>query len=238
MAARRRRAAGAGKVSPGRIEAWSYSRWSTYSDCPQRAKFAYVEPYKSKYKDLDKPGPAMARGSKIHSEAELYVTGEGPITKNISLFRQELDDARSAGGRAEEEWAFTSSWKPCGWFSKDPPAWCRIKVDLVWTDDNAATIVDHKTGQIRQQHEGQLSLYALGAFVQLGVEEVSAELWYLDHGEIRDLVWTRDDLPDLHSEWEDKTTPMLTDTRFRPNPGNHCRWCPFSKAKGGPCDVG
>jgi hypothetical protein len=70
------------------------------------------------------------------------------------------------------------------------------------------------------------------------VSAVQAELWYLDQG----VIWPEapnpvsvKQYPKLQKLWGQRTKAMLTDKTFKPRPGNACRWCTYSKAKGGPC---
>jgi hypothetical protein len=188
----------------------------------------------------------MDRGSAIHKVAEDFVTAPGAkapkLPVELAYYGPEFKLARKGKPIAEQEWSFTRSWAPTGWFSKD--AWCRIKTDLVfWRKaekkggDDQLVIVDHKTGKRRDEHVTQLSLYALGGFLKFdSIDKISAEVWYLDQGKpITEAAFERAQLPELINDWEHKTKAMLNDTCFAPRPGNGCRWCHFKKANGGPC---
>jgi hypothetical protein len=39
----------------------------------------------------------------------------------------------------------------------------------------------------------------------------------------------------IQRDWTRRAVPMFKDRRFAPTPNDKCGWCPFSKAKGGPC---
>jgi hypothetical protein len=81
-----------------------------------------------------------------------------------------------------------------------------------------------------------MSLYGLGGMLKYPhVKVVHTHLWYLDSGNPITITYDAKELPKLRESWNKKVTPMLNDTRFSPKPGNHCRWCTFSKTKGGPC---
>lgn len=241
-------------AAPQKITAWSYSRWSTYEDCPLKAKYKFVD-------KLSEPGSAaMDRGIHFHKVAEIYATSPKVPTaktiddlaltyedkqgktnrvtlKDLTPIIADLKEARKGRPIAEQEWSFTSNWEPTGWFSKD--AWCRIKTDLVFAKDDHLVIVDHKTGKRNENaHKSQLSLYALGGFIKYPmIDKIRTEVWYIDQGRpYPNEVYERHELEDIKAAWEDKTRRMLNDTQFAPRPSNSCRWCHFRKSNGGPCD--
>lgn len=247
----------------GLITSFSYSRLNDYADpafgCPRKAKYKHVD-------RLPTPGsPAMMRGNAIHRMAELYITKKritfpavqeafrrdaGTYTRDLydehlsdwkdkifPVFEEHFDDLRRVGGQAESQWAFTKGWEStCSWFDRN--AWARLVVDW-WEefDDGTASVIDFKTGKLNDGHREQLELYAIGTFTLCpDVEEVTGELWYLDQGEIVEETFKRAALQPLIKRWDKKTKALLTDRVFEPRPGFHCRYCPFSKEKGGPCE--
>lgn len=221
-----------------KITAWSYSRWNDYTLCPLKAKLKYVD-------KLKEPGSiAMDRGSEIHTKAEQFIKGTlRTLDKALKIFSEVLRDLKKSKANAELEWAFTKAWTPTGWFAKD--AWCRIKVDVFLKLGKRARVIDWKTGKLNPDHMGQLSLYALGAFLMdPEIEEVSAELCYLDHPIVISAdsnanpvtrVFKRSELPGLKKDWEKATKKMLMDAKFAPRPNDKCRWCHWRKENGGPC---
>jgi hypothetical protein len=104
-------------------------------------------------------------------------------------------------------------------------------------------VVDHKTGRERpQEHASQLELYSIIEFsVNPRIDYVLGEIFYVDHGKKlsamfndRDLMLTR-----FRDRWTEKAEKMLADREFAPTPSQWtCRWCAFSRAKGGPCEAG
>lgn len=228
-----------------KITAWSYSRWTTYEDCPLKAKLKFVD-------RLPEPGSsAMDRGSAIHALAEQHATGRmsGKPEEKLKAeafreefekvilpgFKKEFAEAKKGNPKAEQEWAFTANWQPTDWFGGG--AWCRVKTDLVFTRKKELVIVDHKTGKRRDSHHTQLSLYAMAGFLMYEeVENIRTELWYLDDGKpIKTETYERSELGDILDAWEARTTPMLNDTIFAPKPSRACSWCHFRKENGGPC---
>ena len=215
-----------------KITAWSFSRWKDYEQCPLKAKFKHVDKIKE-------PGSAaMDRGSEIHKLAEDYAMGKlAELPQELACFGEEFEILRDRKPSCELEWAFDNEWHPTTWFA--PKAWCRIKVDACLSAVGEPTkliVIDHKTGKVNPDHKDQLGLYALGAFNMLDyLQTVDARLWYLDQGEEGGEVFERGDVPELTRTWARRTKAMLSDTKFLPTPSNKCRWCFFSKEKGGAC---
>lgn len=246
-----------------RITSWSFSRYSTYEQCPAKAKYKFIE------KRPEPGSKPMDRGSDVHLMAEHAVKGTAPkpaefktlskaeaaaataLLKNGKLppelrsFEEEFVMARATKGvEAELMLAFTESWDPCDW--KDwGRAWVRIKIDLLkppTKPDYIVGIVDQKTGRPKDDYGQQLELYAIGAFLRYPQAQIAdTRLWYLDEGVIRpekekDGQFKRKDLPKLQKLWEKRVIPMLNDTVFAPKPGPQCRYCHFRKSNRGPCE--
>ena len=220
-----------------KITAWSFSRWNDYKKCPKFAFFKFV-------RKLQEPGnDAMARGASIGEMAEKFAVAKAKAVcpPELATFEEEFRVLQKHKVMSEEEWAFTAEWVPTGWFDKD--AWCRVKVDAFHMFKEELTVcgkvIDYKTGKVREEHEEQLSLYALAALVKFPeVNRVYVELWYLDQGvqvPKEPLAYARADLPDLKKLWGKNTAPMLRDTRFATKVSKACTWCHFRKANGGPC---
>jgi RecB family exonuclease len=240
------------------ISAWSYSRYSTYLQCPAKAKYSYID----KIKEPD--SAAGMKGTRVHALAALIATGRLPTpdkdnraffdelkavlkSKNLpdelSTFKEEFKALKKERVITEADWAFDKNWEPTGWFASN--AWLRVKVDahfLTTTKKNgglretAVEIIDHKTGKKYEEHGQQRSLYALAAFLYYpDVTTVTAAHWYLDAGTEDKDTWNRSQLGALQEEWVKRTTAMLSDTTFAPRPSDKCRWCHFRKANDGPC---
>ena len=217
-------------AKPTQITSWSYSRYALYEECPAKAKYKFID-------KLPEPGsPAMERGNAIHKLAEDYTKGLiKKLPPELAKFKDEFAELRKSKPVVEETWAFTQDWKQTQW---NDWAGCkvRIKVDAACKDGKTLYIIDHKTGKLRDGYDAQLSLYAAAGFlVYPDVKTISTMMWFLDSGDVVDKEYTADQGDKLLKEWEKRTQPMLNDKRFAPKPGNACRWCPFSKSKGGPC---
>ena len=221
------------------LHAWSFSRWEAYENCPLQTKLRYIEKL-----DVDEEkGPALIRGQEIHDLAANYVrTKRAPkkMPKDLENFTEEFRELRALARKGvvhvEQQWAFDASWSPVDWFARD--AWVRVVADVAIEiiAHNTVRIIDHKTGKRRTRHVEQLGLYALACFKKFSwAQTVESALWYLDLGEDPSFTFDITEVPRLEKLWTKKTRAMLADRRFVPKPGDACRWCSFTKAKGGPC---
>lgn len=178
----------------------------------------------------------MERGNTIHKLAEQYTKGIiKKLPAELKLFAEQFKELKKSKPQVEETWAFTKEWAETLW-NDWAGCWLRIKTDASCIEDTTLYVIDHKTGKEREGYEEQLSLYALGGMLKHPhVKTVNTQLWYLDSGNPVEMSYDIKECKELRSGWEKKVKPMMNDTTFAPKPGNHCRWCAFSKSKGGPC---
>jgi hypothetical protein len=207
--------------------------------------------------------PFFIKGNCAHDTAATFITGTGrpplliktlptadgqPIKMDLRPVKAMLVDLRKRKAKAELEWAFDRQWIPVDWRDWDR-AWLRIKTDVCADSVKPPTvdIVDWKTGKVHPEHAQQRSLYALGGLqlVQIGKlaggskdVKLTAQHVYVDTGQSATENYVMKDLAPLKREWMTRIKEMMADTEYRPNPGHACRWCKFSKLKGGPCKEG
>ena len=218
------------------VLAWSYSRYSDYQQCPAKFKYKHLM-------RLPDPGsPAMERGNVIHKLAEDYVKAKlDAVPPELANVADELNFLKDNFATAEESWGFRKSWdwigRP-GWFGDD--VWFRMKADVVVSyDDDTGLVGDWKTGKMYFSNEEQIELFGAVAMRRhTNWSEVDVRLWYTDspadENEIQ-RVYTRKEGELVLKDWEKRVKPMFADKRFAPTPNQRCGWCPYSKAKGGPC---
>jgi hypothetical protein len=222
-----------------KITSWSISRYGTYSKCPRLAKYKFID-------KLKEPGsPAMDRGAAIHKLAEDYVRKGGRLPKELALFKDDFKTLRTVGALPEAQFTFTAKWEPTNWDNWNG-AWCRAMADsvvppIVDAEEPRVRTIDYKTGKVQEdgKYDDQLELYGLSGLISYPTaKSATGELWFLDHGVIigAESEFLQKDVPKLKKKWEVRVKPMLADTLFKPKPGNHCRWCHFRKANGGPCE--
>lgn len=219
------------------VTAWSYSRFADYKQCPYRFKLKYLD-------KLPTTGsPAMERGNVIHKMAEDYVkSGRKPkIPAELKTVATEIEHCRQMGAIAELPWGFRADWSWTGrpdWFGQD--VWFRMKADVaVSYDDDTGLVGDWKTGRKYFENEDQIELFGAVSLMRFpNWTEVDVRLWYTDQpaddNEIQ-RVYSRKEGELIRKTWEKRALPMFKDKKWAPTPNDKCKWCDFSKAKGGPC---
>lgn len=207
-----------------------FSKLEAYRDCPQKFHFQFVQ-------KLPQPGsPAMERGSKMHESCEMYLNGwSSTLIPEVASWQEALDAIKEKTFQAEKAWGFDKDWKLLSdWFQ--PTTWLRAKSDCHYVEGNVVTVIDFKSGKYRIPSTEQIELYAICAgAVYPDVAEIIAEYWYLDTGEVYRQPYTREQLLVLRKKYENYFQPLFTDEVFAPTPGVGCRWCTYSKTKGGLC---
>lgn len=209
-----------------KFTAWSYSRLTLWEECPLRAKLRNLDRHE------EPKGPALDRGNEIHKEAENYVLGRGPLTKNLKPMEDDFKVLKAANPMVEQQWAFNKDWQPTEWFGRD--AYVRIICDAVTVTPPEACVIDHKTGKFRDSsYQEQVELFAMGTMFRYSdVMTVTTELWYLDWNRMIQNEFPRKDVEKLRKKWDKRAAVMLKDEKFPPKPGNHCRWCHFRRSNG------
>lgn len=217
------------------VKSWSYSAWSTYDQCPAKYKYEKID-------KLPQPdNPHFIKGRKWHKAAEDYFVGTlHDVPPELSKFATQAELVRDMDPFVEQKWGFKRDWSVTRW-NDWSGCWLRGTCDVgVVYPDNAATVIDHKTGSYYKTNEDQVELFALLTmqhFPQL--KEVETRLWYLESGdEVLAGEFTAADKPKLKAKWEEKVRPMFTDTNFASKPNKFCRNCHFRKSNGGPCSHG
>lgn len=221
------------KKVKNRITAWSYSRYSTWIKCAFMLKCNAILRIKQPSNYF------MERGTDIHNKGEQYLLGNiRGIPPEYKMFGDEMKMIKGMGALPEVDLAVAKGWKPSAgddWNN----VWCRAKVDadIPHEDETESTLIDYKTGRYYPSHDEQGELYSICKFSHAKeVKIVDVEFWYLDSGDVKDFQYKRKDLAKLKKKWENRTKPMLTDTTFKPNPGQQCRKCFYSSKNGsGPC---
>jgi len=238
------------------IKAGSFSRLSTYQECPRRAELAYI----NKIKEPDRGiGPLTApdgtkewhndRGSRIHQLAEDYVAGIlGPkLPPELRKFEKEYKELRKLHktGKVinEEMWCYDNDWMPCASDAWDTIYFRIITDATVFHTKKKATVIDYKTGRKfgnEIKHGQQAQLYQLGAFLRYpDLQEITTEIWYLDQNEIAVMEFNRNQGMRFFKHWDGRMKAMTQEIEFKPTPnGNSCRWCPYKPSKTGDCSVG
>lgn len=212
------------------IKAWSYSRHSTYAQCPYKAKLLYVAGLK------EPANKAMERGAAVHHEIEVYLKNKvEELPESVVGCRTEIEQLRNVDALSESSWAFTQDWEPCDWFDKS--TWVRARVDAEVYRGDHLLLVDFKTGKVRDSHKEQAELYALCGFSQYkDVNVVDVDYLYVDLDVSRKYTFGKADYELLAKKWHTLGVQMCTDNEFDKKPSRSCAWCNFNADKEGLCE--
>tara|TARA_R110000737_G_scaffold70790_2_gene99234 strand:+ start:2726 stop:3400 length:675 start_codon:yes stop_codon:yes gene_type:complete len=210
---------------------WSYSRLSVFEQCPKRYYYSSIE------KIPTPQHPAATRGTDIHNEAELYIRGEGPMTRGLALFEEGFEQLKEGYEEGtvfvEEDWAFDIDWQPANW--NEDKTWCRYKIDAYIKRPDRTVVIDFKTGRYagnESTHEQQCALYASATYNRdPDVEVIQAELWYLDHGRIARHSYTVDELKERQEVFHNRALKLTEATEYPAKASvQNCKWCHYGKS--------
>jgi RecB family exonuclease len=204
---------------------WTISALKQYERCPQQYAWTYVDPKPREGGEH----PALARGTAIHADLEEYLTGRQERLEHPEIspiWHAMAEVLRGRDPAIEDQWELDDQWSEGG------PLWLRMRIDA-WTrdSDDKATVIDFKTGGVYPENLEQIEVYSVAAFGRFDwLQQVTGELWYIDHGIIEDKTFKRDDAGKLARKWENRAGILLSDREFRTSPGRHCRWCPYRES--------
>lgn len=209
---------------------------------------------------IEDPEP-IARGNDMHAAQEAFVQGKAnkPFSeirhpKVLALGKELRAEYKKGRVKVEMQVVLDRNWSPVSKYTKG--AWFRGKIDIYHQmNGKEARVLDWKSGGINKsdgsvrveaKYDDQLSIYNLiGLLVAPTVEHISAGLVFTDCGprfepivERKALNLSRADVPKEKKRWEGKVKALLSDRVMAPRPNEKCKWCPFSKGKGGPCPYG
>lgn len=209
---------------------WGYSKLETFEKCPAKFQYQFMQ-------KLPQPGsPAMERGQKMHESIEAYLQGwiKELIPECLS-FKEAIDGLKAENFVAEQAIGLDKAWaKLPDWFDKT--TWIRAKADAMYVSGSKLVVIDFKSGKYRVPSTDQVELYAIvGGALYPEVAQVTAEYWYLDTGSTYSRDYTQAELLELRKKFERRVAPMYTNEVWSPEPSMECRYCPYSKTKGGKC---
>jgi hypothetical protein len=209
---------------------WSFSALKQFINCPRqynevKRQQRYVQPVSHQ----------MRYGTDVHEALELYGRDGVPLPKFYAKFQPMVDALLNADGEKyfEYEMALTQDKQPCAFNA--PDYWVRGIADLLVVDDDAAFIVDYKTGSAKYPDMKQLQLMALMTFAHMPkVKLAKAGLLFLSHNafitnefrvEDSDYLWSMFE-PDLI-----RLDEAVENEHWQPNPTPLCGWCPVKSCE-------
>ena len=206
---------------------WSFSQLENFETCAKRYAHYNV------LKDVNEPETDQQReGKDLHKVFEDYLIGRRTdLPLGFGPHRGLLDKVKAAPGKlyGEQKLAITSSFLPCTYFSKNPPAWFRTIIDIAIVNGDVARIFDWKTGKVKENIT-QLQLMAAALFAHdPNIQRIKSALVFVNQGHIEPAEFVREDLAEIWGEVLPRVKRMekaRSQTEFPPKPGGLCkRYC-------------
>jgi hypothetical protein len=204
--------------------AWSYSRITSYEQCPRKywnESVAKTIPFKE--------SEEMAYGKAWHKAAELYVKSGDPLPLHMRHWEPTLKSLKNAPGEKiiEQQIALNAQWQPVEWFAKD--AWLRVKSDLTIINGKSAVQFDYKTGKVKDDFT-QLQLNSAVTFhLAPELEQITHAFLWVKSKQITKETMMAQQVPEFWSRMLPRVSAYQAahdQENFPPRPGFLCRgWC-------------
>lgn len=211
--------------------AMSYSRLSTFEQCPAKFDYLYVTKLVR-----DAGSEASEYGNRVHEVLEKYGKDKLDLN-NIGIEGKQtlqrwgpiVDSIKHKSGKKYYEFnmAVDQDYRPVDWFSS--MAFLRAIADVLVVDGDVAYCLDYKTGKVRE-NPTQLQLFAAMVFWHFPeVETVKTSFIWLKFDELTNASYQRKYLSAL---WEglkprfDKVQETIELGVFDTKPSGLCPWCP------------
>lgn len=209
---------------------WSLTSLQTFEQCGKKYFLKYVE------KIPEVRNQFASRGVDLHKiiESQFGAVAE-PLPPDLTHYAQFFDNLQKYECRPEHKLALTKTWEACAWDS--PDVWWRGVIDLlVLPTEEVAYVYDWKTGKIYPDHDDQKEIYSIAVGCHFpNLREVRAIHVYVDLGRNKEKHFHVDQLLALRDRWVRRALAPETAVEFIPNPTFKCRYCSYSREKGGPC---
>lgn len=213
------------------VRSWSYSKYSTWAQCPRKFKYIYIDKLK------EDSNEALENGIAVHKDAENYMKLVIDLPSSLVKLSGEFAKLKELGAKSEEFWNCDENFRPVGKWDK-PDKGNISKVDLYWLQDETTLVIDDvKTGKVRAKNVEQLEVYACHGFNKFpNVQTIITRLLYVDSGEIVVHEFKRAQHSAIVALWKARLVPFFAATKFPCNPTPLCNWCSFNNDAGGPCN--
>lgn len=233
---------------------WSLSQITTFEICGFKYALQYMPRESAALLGLavvpqrPPPAPAAQRGIDLHKGIEMHLHKKTALPPELERWSGAFTEIQTYPLFPEHKIAVNREWKPVAYSS--PIAWVRSILDLKVLKPSGLSVYDWKTGKEWPEHWDQKTLYGdMSLAEHPEYSEVTVTHVYLDLGTQTTRTYHRDQLHAFRAQWYDrasklerakdelsyaKTANDLT-MAFPMQPNRFCKWCDFSKAKGGPC---
>lgn len=214
--------------------AMSYSRLSTFEQCPAKFDYLYVTKLVR-----DAGSEASEYGNRVHEVLEKYGKDELDLDslglegkQTLQRWGPVVDSIKNKSGEKYYEFnmAVDENNRPVDWFSSD--VFIRSIADVLVVDGGVAYCLDYKTGKVRE-NPTQLQLFAAMVFWHFPeVETVKTSFIWLKFDEVTNASYQRKYLSAL---WDglkprfDRVQETIDLGVFDTKPSGLCPWCPAKK---------
>jgi len=179
----------------------------------------------------------MARGNEMHETIEAYLQGWiVDLPPELAEWKEAFDALKTSNFTAEQAIGLDNHWNVLpDWFDKR--TWLRAKMDAkILKDKDTLRVIDFKSGKYRIPSEDQVELYAIvGYAMHPEVKTVKAEFWFIDQNDSYMREYSAEELERLKTKYEKAAEALYNTEVWVENPSRECKWCTYSKSKGGPC---
>ncbi len=209
---------------------WGFTKLDVFRTCHAKFKYQFID------KLPQKSSAALERGGEIHEAIESYLNGwASTLPEEVEAWKDALDLIKKEDYHGEKAIGIARDWRILpDWFHKD--TWLRVKMDTYYRSKQRLHVIDYKSGKYRIPSTDQVELYAIaGVSIYPDIDEVEAEFWFIDTGDVYKKLYQRQELIELRKKYENESDAMYVEAQWLPQPSSECRWCPYSKTKGGPC---
>jgi len=210
--------------------ALSHSRLNDFGMCGRMFQHKHI------LKDVPPPsGPQLDRGNEV-DEALTKAVKTGLVPPSLEHMRKIILALYVREGETHTQLQLALTWglKECDWFDTRN-SWFRAKFDVIMFDCDVCTIIDWKTGRIREDSK-QLERYAFAVFAAWPfVNTVKTIYAWVDHKTISPpAVYTREgDYFRIGKEvvgLSKIVDEAIATNEFPPKKNDKCKWCPVLPA--------
>jgi len=229
----------------------SYSKYSTYKQCPFKYKAHYIDGLAAKY---EKETPALFLGNLVHDTLYKFYQIKNPeertLEKMNDIFESMWRDDVFTTQTERDEYYNRGKDMLARFYEKEDKTSNPISleeyfevqlgehtingfIDRVDKADDGVEIIDYKTGryvpsQQEVDEDMQLTFYYIGYTNKHKEEPKKLSLYFLDKGVKRITTRTKKDLKNGLKEIKRTINRIETDRDFKPTPNKFCQWCDYA----------
>ncbi len=210
----------------GKTWSWSYSRYTSFENCPKQYFHVNVA------KDVSDRNAFNEKGEDEHKIIERYLRYGNPLPPTLVPMQPVFDKIMNTPGLRgiEEAVCITDQYQPTH-FKDWENGWLRGKLDFTLTANGVTTYIDWKTGKFRPSDE-QILLMALMLFAaDPSVHTVNGALVFIYHGKSHRLTVTRDRVVEGWNHFLPTVRAMMQaeqQMNFPARQGPLCAYCPVA----------